>query len=280
MKANKLSDNVIRLDVNGKDVQILWIADAHTDSLHVYRTRIKAMMNNYPNAYIVMGGDFSDNMQNVGDKRATKGEDRYNRPQYLNSIIDDLYDFYSLYAERILSFNLGNHESAAIRHHGFDVQLSLVSLLNAQHKTNIQIGDFAGYVRLVFTHNASKKYQYLIYYSHKPISINSKSTRQILAARYPSANMYITEHIHQPEAIPFKVETVNFNDRVEYYTKWYIKAPTLKAEHEGVKRGYHHEKNYEPTFPGALLLNFHTTRSYQKTKDKMDVIVKPEFIEI
>lgn len=285
MILSKTFESVVKCDFEDeKNIQIIWGADFHLDSLSTDRKAIQSLFDKYPSAYIIIGGDFSDVMQQAFDKRATKGKDRYNEPNYLNSIVDDLVSFFEPYAKRILGFNQGNHESSQIKYHGIDIQQMLVYQLNYKCGTNIQINDFAGYYALKMNIYPTRPIRYNIFFQHKPISGGSRSkgmlSADIISGRNPDADMYISEHIHTTFAHPFVVEKLNpMSDTITYYEKWYVQMPTMKSEHAGTKRGFHHERNFNHTWNGMVLLDFEFVRNTKGSKSAT-VICTPQYIRL
>lgn len=260
MRLSKTDDSVVRIDFDTPEASIIWMADAHVDSVDTYRDKIKSILNAHPQSKIVVGSDFSDMMQNFGDKRASKGKDRYNDMNYINSVVEDLISFFEPYADRIISFNLGNHELSAIKYHGVNVANWIAGRLNEKHKTNIQTNDFSGFFDIYFEANKNNgKKRYTIFYSHRPISGGARSkgilSSDIVSGRYPDASMYIHEHIHQSLIHPFTVEVLNSAGRRVKQNKWFIMMPTMKEEDLGAMNGHHHQRNYSPTFIGMVKID-------------------------
>lgn len=269
MKLEKTDDSVVKISIDDSDrISIIWMADAHIDSVDTYRAKIKKIFDSNPDSYIIVGSDFSDMMQNFGDKRASKGKDRYNVPDYINAICSDLIEFFSPYAHRIISFNLGNHELNAVKFHGINIAQWIATNINQKCGTNIQTNDFAGYFILAMQpnigeNNKSKRVGYVhyqIYYSHRPISGGSRSkgvlSADIVSGRYPGADMYIHEHIHQSLLHPFSVEELNTRHLRVKKNKWFVVMPTMKEEDQGAMNSHHYQRNYSPTFIGMMRLNF------------------------
>ena len=235
----------------------------------LYREKIKKIFDANPTSKIVIGSDFSDMMQNFGDKRASKGKDRYNSPNYINEIIKDLSDFFLPYADRIISFNLGNHELSSIKFHGVNIAEAIASSINIKAGTGILVNDFSGFYQLKFKNKSDRgDVEYLIYYSHRPISGGTRSkgmlSSDIVAGQYPTADMYIHEHIHTSLIHPLSVEIVNNRSgKRGKKDKWFIVMPTMKEEDQGPRNSYHHQKNYEPTWIGMIKLDFSVVVFYK-----------------
>lgn len=260
MKLSKPDHSVVRVDLdNSESPDILWAADLHVDSLDTYRSKIKKIFDQHSQAKIVVGSDFADLMQNTGDKRSTKGKDRYNVPEYINAVVDDLAAFFMPYAERIICFNMGNHELTQLKFYGVNIAQFIVNRINDLKGTNIQVNDTSGWIQLKTESVLQKIHTTLIYYSHRPISGGRRSkgilSSDIIAGQYPDADIYIHEHIHTSLIHPLSVEEINVRSgkRIKK-NKWFIVMPTMKEEDQGARNSYHHQRNYEPTWIGMVLL--------------------------
>ena len=255
-------DSVVQVDIDSTQAKILWLNDLHLDSVHSDKTRLRKIIDENSDAFLIIGGDLYDVMQNTGDKRASKGslKDLHKRDDYINSIVEEIVEFFTPYSNRILGFNYGNHETTQLKFHGIDITQWTVATLNAKNRTNIQLNDFAGYYSFYLKSRYERTISYLIYFSHRPISGGMRSkgmlSADIIAGRNTAANMYISEHIHTTFAHPFVVEEFNHSAKsIVYKEKWYVQMPTTKMEHVGRKIGYHHERNYGNTWNGAILIS-------------------------
>lgn len=271
MKVQQSDDSVTYIDF-GNDIRqgidILWVSDAHLDSHKSNRVWLKQQFDGHPDAYIIIGGDLFDVMQNVKDPRSSKAaiKEEHNKPGYLNAVIDDVYNFLKEYAPRIIQINIGNHETAQVKHYGIDLSDWLVAKLNENCGTNIIKGDFNGYILIrgsLDINDDIKKANVkhgTIYYQHKPVTGGSRSkgalSIDIMKGVVPSADLIISEDIHQTFLFPFIVETINkITKKREYTLKHYIQNTTLKEDYLGVKRGYHAEKNFTPSVTGIIKIN-------------------------
>lgn len=264
----KTSDScqVVEFKNEGKLLQIIWVADMHMDSKKSQLTFLQKVIKKHPNAYIVFGGDGSDVMQNFGDPRQAKSamKESLLRDDYINAVVEEAVDFYRPFKEKILAFNLGNHEETQIRRHGIDMIKLIADRLNENNTHQIICGDLAGWIKIRHDRHSSRTTKN-IYFSHQPISGGNRSkgvlSVDLLKGRYPDADLWICEHIHTSFIIPLKVEKFTDKGKVEYKNKWYIQAPTLKEEFKGKKRGYVHAKTYEATPIGIAILEFELGRA-------------------
>lgn len=286
MRITRWKDSVVKCEIDSKKVSILWLNDLHMDSIATDRNKVRKLIEDNAESYIVVSGDMFDVMQNTGDRRASKGalKQEYNKPGYLNSIIEDLVSFFKPYANRIVGFNYGNHETAQLKFHGIDLTRWIVSNLNRECGTEIAVNDFQGYYIFQLLSHGKRTYNYFISYSHKPISGGGRSkgmlSVDLISGRNPSADMYIAEHIHQTFATPISVEEIDISNKQLYYReKWYVQAPTMKAEHEGEKQGHHFERNYGHTWNGVIEIVIEVCRKSDPTQSRY-IRATPKYIRI
>ena len=216
-------------------------------------------------------------MQNFGDKRQSKHalKEEFTRDDYLNAIIEYNVKIWEPYAHRIISFFIGNHESTQIKFHGMDITREIVKTLNLKHGTSILLGDFAGYLKLRFD-NGGRRFTNNIYYHHKPISGGTRSkgmlSVDLLLGRYPDADTYISEHIHDTWTKPERIESLDDNGIIKFKNKWVLQMPTLKDEFKGKKRGYTHEKSYKATPIGIIVLLFDVKKEGINLSPKYELV--------
>lgn len=259
------SCQVIDFKNEGKELKIIWVADMHNDSKKSRINFLKKIVKKYPKAYLIFGGDSFDVMQNYNDPRSAKSalKESLKRDDYINAVIEEAYEFYMPFKDKILAFNLGNHEETQIRHHGIDMVKMMVDRLNESTNHEIICGDLAGWIK-IRNHRGSANYSKNIYFSHQPISGGTRSkgvlSVDLLIGRYPDADVWICEHIHTSWILPLKIERFDGKGNIKYENKWYIQAPTLKEEFAGKKRGYVHAKTYGATPIGIVILDFELGR--------------------
>ena len=248
-----------------EDVHIVWVSDLHGDSGHSKVKFLEKVLKDYPDSLIIVGGDHLDVMQNAGDKRGSKSDldERFKKDTYINEVIDYNTEFWGKYAKRILAFFVGNHEMTQVRFYGIDITREIVKNLNSQFGTNIVLGDLAGYLKVRFN-NSGRKYVKNIYYAHRPISGGTRSkgmlSVDLIKGRYPDADIWITEHIHDTWIKPIRQERLTQDGKIYFQTKWVLQMPTLKDEFSGPKRGYTHGKNYEASPIGVVVLKFNISK--------------------
>jgi len=261
------SCQVVKIKPESREFEIIWVADMHSDSKKSQKNFLDMIIKEKPNAYLVFGGDSFDVMQNIRDPRASKSalKDSLKRDDYINAVIEEAYDYFYPYREKILAFNLGNHDETQIRMHGIDIIKLLVDKLNAQISHEIICGDLAGWIKLQVYNTKTQYFSRNIYFSHHPITGGTRSkgalSIDLAKGRYPDADIIISEHIHTSFIHPFVTERFTGQHDLKYINRYYVQMPTLKDEFSGKKRGYIHAKRFEATPIGVAILNFTLSKS-------------------
>lgn len=282
MKSKYLCESVMQVafDIKAKaPIQILWFADLHYENPQTDKSKIKKIINDNPDAFIVIGGDAFDLMEAFGDPRQDKSRQRdmgYGT-DFINEMTDGFISFFEPYAHRILAINFGNHESSFVKRHGIDLALLVSARLNERTGSHILCGDYAGYIELLFV-NGRNSLSQLVYFSHSSGSIGKRSKGalaiDILKGQVPSADIIITEHDHETFIHPSTVEIFDDkNKKLKDKRVWFCSVPTMKDEHKGVKRGFHHEKNMGKRTIGCIRLDIH----WNHTNGKRNLKVEPRY---
>lgn len=118
------------------------------------------------NAKIYINGDWGDFIMSGDRKRYNPSADAYGTDNNINMTINDAYDFLSDYVKQIVFIGCGNHEVSVQKFNNFDPTQQLIYSLNKEHKTQIQHGQYCGFVVLRYSHNTSGTTTYKIYYNH------------------------------------------------------------------------------------------------------------------
>lgn len=102
------------------------------------------------NARIFINGDLFDMILHQDRKRYTVSSDKYNSDNNINLAINEAFDFLSEYVDLIEFIGSGNHETSVQKYHNIDVIQQVVWSLNKAHGTNIQHGQFSGFIVLKY----------------------------------------------------------------------------------------------------------------------------------
>jgi len=275
------SDNILELITDKREFDVPWFADAHLDSKKSKRKFIKRLIDENPDAFIVYGGDCFDLMQGKKDRRAEKSAlgDEFSESDYWNRVIDYSRDEWLYpYKDRIIAFIEGNHTTGVLSHNEIDF---LGWLTDSGKLANRMYA--AGWIILTMKIAKGRNLCFPVYFQHAPPSGGKRSkgmlSVDILLGEHPDAKAIITEHIHETYITPQTVERLNVRAKtVQYNNVWCLQAPTTKAEHEGKKRGYYHERvKKSATSIGALKLSFKYKRYQEDNKETELITLDPKY---
>lgn len=199
-------------------------------------------------AYILDIGDLFDCMQGRYDKRSDRSalREEYRHGQYFNRLIDVAVERYAPFADRWLLMSRGNHETAIAKHNDFDLTEQLYARLkpNAPH---LQLGTYAGFVRLKVRRKPASSNCMLIAYHHG-FGGSAPVTRGVIqsnrmAISYPDADLVWSGHTHTEFYVSVARQRVTRINQVERGEQVHIKSPgykedTLKGEGWAVEKGF------------------------------------------
>lgn len=275
--SEKIHENIIQLKTKRKKFSIIWISDAHFDSLKSERKFMHSILKEYPDDFIVIGGDSVDVMQGRNDRRASKGSNEFSRSDYFNEVEEFVRkEVHDKYKDRIIAWNRGNHDNSIINHNEIDMIKHIC-------KDETPIGDISGYISVACEINGPATPKCLIYYSHQPISGGQRSkgmlSVDIVRGKYPDADIFITEHIHTSWVHPESKESIDPSHRfLNSKIQWFVQNTTLKNEFKGSRNGFHHEiVKSGRQIVGVTRLSFELN-SRDKAKSKKLVPKMPEII--
>lgn len=245
----------------------LFCSDLHIDSIHCKREELKKDFNiiREQGGKIFIFGDVFDVMGSFGDKRLQR---EYIDPQfiqsgrtYLDLIVEFGIEFLRPYAQNIAFISQGNHETAMRKFHNTDILRRIVYELNREPDTNIQLGDYSGWLNLKFNVSKTHSNSINVHYHHGFGGNAARSKGmlgvQIEAFKYPDANILVRGHTHQKWYDP-STTRVRLNSRGKVY-KDKIRFIQSGSYVDGVadgKGGWVVEKNFNPTDIGGWFVNF------------------------
>jgi len=247
----------------GDEVWLLLRSDAHHDSPYCDRKleRQHLDMAAERDALILDAGDTFDAMQGKFDPRRSYGDIR---PEdkvetYYNSIVDHAAEDYAPYAKNWLMFGKGNHETAVAN----KANLCLLSMLTKemnQDGANVFVGGYAGWIRLMFQYNKTKRKTFRLKYHHgsggsAPVTRGVIQTNR-QAVFLPDADIVWNGHNHQAYTLPIPRERLTRTGRIEKDNCWFIRTPGYKDEWSRGE-GWAVERNGGPTPLGSVWLKFY-----------------------
>lgn len=265
----QISRNVHRIDFPdvsaGWSHRVLLRSDVHHDSTHCRRDienkHLKQAREH--NAPIIDIGDLFDVMGGPKDPRRSESgiRNEHKVEAYFNEIVDTTAEDYADYADLFAVMGLGNHETAAIKHHGISVTPLLTRALRDKGKSAWPLtGGYGGYVLFNFHIRKTVRHTVRLHYFHGAGGGGEMThgTLNIVrnAAYLPDAHIIATGHIHYGWAFPYKQDRITQAGRVYPTMQWHISLPGYKDEYDDGFAGYHIEKGRKPRVQGAVWLDF------------------------
>jgi hypothetical protein len=282
--SQKVGRDVVRFSTDQKKFKVVIISDGHFDNPHSQLKWLQNKLDNeFKDAYIIIGGDSIDVMQGKKDNRSNKsiltGDTK--RDDYFNAVYEYVKkEIHDRYLDRIITWNRGNHDNSIINHNEID----LISLICGEITP---VGAVSGYVN--FSYNAgggsnAKSASLLLYYQHIPDSGGKRSkgmlTVDTIRGKYPDADLFLTEHIHNAWIHPEAVERVDRFGNVNQKIQWFIQNTTIKDEFNTERNGFYHEKiKAGAQIVGFSVIEFEFIREI-KEKEKIKLKATPAIVTL
>ena len=269
----------VRFDdiASGWEQWVLLMSDNHHDSTNCRRKleREHMQMAKERDGLIIFFGDVFDAMQGKFDPRRSLSEVRPEdaSADYFNKIVEHAADDYGEFADNIVLFGKGNHETAVLDKTNTDLISNLVYRLNQEHVTNghrIYCGYTGGWVSFLFTFNKTKRASYRLKYNHgnggaAPVTRGVIQTNR-QAVFLPDADIVVNGHNHQGYILPIARERLNASGKVSKDLCWFIRLPGYQDAYNDGAEGYVVEKNSGPTPNGSVWLRFYLENDKIKCK--------------
>lgn len=247
------------------EIPVFNSSDWHFDSKYCQRETLKGHLERAKRkgAFIAIYGDLFDLMGSKKDPRSSTGDIRpeYHVKNYLDAVIEDLYEFLIPYADNIIMMAYGNHETKIVKHMETDPLARLHHMLSQKTDKTILIGGYDGNIRFQGNYEkGSQSTSFLLYYNHG-FGMNPRRTKGMLNVdialkEHPDADIILQGHIHHSFYAPDNVERVIFQNGkgiLEDRKKLYIQLPSYKNDMTNVKTGWAKEKGFKaPEIGGAF----------------------------
>jgi hypothetical protein len=156
-----------------KDFYFLLASDVHKDSEGFDEKRFRQDMDEIvnKNGRVYINGDNVNAIVKSDSKRYVKSGDKYANDGILNSITEELTEFYSEWVDYIDVIGIGNHEATIIKYHDYDIIRQVIINLNkirSKSLAPIRHGGYSGFIRLSFHCNKKDSHvlKYDIFYNH------------------------------------------------------------------------------------------------------------------
>jgi hypothetical protein len=170
------SKTVVRVEVDasakGFEWWVLLSSDRHHDNAYCNQKAEKAHLDlaKERGAGIIDIGDLFDAMNSRADPRGDRSQIRPENfaNNYFDTLVDAAADFYAPYCDNWLLLSPGNHETAALSHHGTNLSDRLADAMRYRSgaERGPMVGTYQGWVALQFKWGVRNSQTYKIRYTH------------------------------------------------------------------------------------------------------------------
>lgn len=237
-----------------EQTKILLISDLHWDNPHCDRELLREHLEEAKKGGhdILINGDLFCAMQGKYDGRRSKSDIRpeHNSSRYLDLLVSTAAEWFSPYAKNIRVIGYGNHETSILRHCETDLIERLVTLLNANHGGQIDVGGYGGWVNYQFFQNGVFRAAYKIKYYHGsggggPVTRGAINFNR-MQTMVEGADAIWMGHVHESMEITYTVEYLTNQLTVKLRDVLMVRTPAYKEEYDGGHGGWHVERGAPP----------------------------------
>lgn len=289
MKIERYGRNVHRFTMEsgkGYEHEFLLISDLHIDNPKCRRDLLLRDLDEAKRrgAKVIINGDFFCIMQGKWDPRSSKKDilPQHLGANYFQLVRDEAIELLRPYAENIALIGYGNHETAVLKRHEFDLLADFVTLFNERTGANVQLGGYSGWVIFNFqmpgtsTHGIKLKY-------HHGYGGGGAVTKGVIQGQREIAQVHGADiiwmgHVHELYHMIDMAETLRTfmgNYEVAHRPVHQVRTSTYKEEFEDGNGGFHVEKGRKPKPLGGMWVTFKVERNRRKGEEGYKVI--PEF---
>lgn len=267
----------IKHECNSGD-QFALLADIHLDNpkadLDYFHKVMKESVKR--NAKVIIAGDLFCAMQGKFDRRASKDDLRPEHwgGNYFDKIVNWMFEQLRPYAHNILLISYGNHETSILKHHETDLIDRVVTLLNFNTGSDIQIGAYACWINF-FVHEPTRrtsKVSSKMYIFHGaggggPVT-KGVIQNQRLDAMISNADITLCGHVHEKYILEtakehLKVTTAGLE--VVSRPVYHVRTSTFKDESmQGI--GFHTERGAPHKPLGGYWMSLNLIRKQKNYK--------------
>lgn len=148
---------------------------------------------------IISNGDLFDAILLKDQKRAVNHLMEQGDNQ-INTKLQKVAEFLDPFKNNIIMIGRGNHEESILKYSGIDLIQMLVLMLNADKKSNIQVGNYANFIRFAWKNSQDKQALNYDIYMHHGAGANAPITKGMLdfsrIARGVNADLIWIGHKH------------------------------------------------------------------------------------
>lgn len=197
----------------GTTLKLGLFSDIHFDSPDCDKATLKKHLDFClkDGRYILIGGDLFDAILLRDGKRAVNHLMEKTDNQ-LNVKINEVVNFLLPYKDNILFIGRGNHEESILKYSGLDVLEMVIQLLNSQGKHQVQLGNYANFLRFNFVNKNNKSVLHYDVFQNHGAGGNAPQTKGMLdfsrIAKGTAADLIWIGHKHN--------SLVDYSDPIMY----------------------------------------------------------------
>jgi hypothetical protein len=245
---------IIEINCDFKHRRILLISDLHWDNPHCDRQLLKRHLDEAVAGGhdILINGDLFCAMQGKYDGRRSKSDMRpeHNNAKYLDSLVETAAEWFAPYAQNIKVIGYGNHETSILKHCETDLIERLVTLLNANTKSSIEIGGYGGWVIYRFrrTDRSSTPFKIKYFHGSGGGGVVTKGSIQFnrMMTMIEGADAIWMGHVHESMEMTYTMERLTQKDTIVLRDVLMIRTPAYKEEYQDGSKGWHIERGAPP----------------------------------
>lgn len=264
----------------GEGWPLLLISDLHLDNPKCRRDLLIRDLNEAKkrNAKVMINGDFFCIMQGKYDNRSSKKDIRPEHlgANYFQLVRDEAIEFMRPYAQNILLIGYGNHETAVLKRHEFDLLADFVTLFNERTGANVQLGGYGGWCIFNLLRqggNSGAVFKLRYHHGHGGGGEVTKGViqDQRMMARTEGADATWQGHVHELYAHITMSERIVVTSRggwrVDLKPVHQIRTATYKEEFSEGFGGFHVERGAPPKPLGGIWMTLRLVRKHDEGKD-------------
>lgn len=261
------NNHIITMKVyKGWEQRFLLSSDHHVDNIHCRRDLLKDHLEEakMTGGGILSIGDLYCVMNGRYDRRRSQESmlwNHANRDDYFSQVVQFGKDFYGPYAENIILFAYGNHETAVKKNSGVDLLKDTSRFIEADTGHKIPVTGYEGWLTFKFGFSSTNfAPPFSLKYRHgsggsSPVTRGAISQQRDMS-RYHGANMIISGHIHNALMAIMPYETRSPGGKIKLNTTTHVIMPSYKDEHGIGLGGFQVEKGNSIKPVGAWWLRF------------------------
>lgn len=257
----------VKMQVTGMADWEQWFllrSDAHHDNPHCDQNLERRHLDlaKQRGAGVIDLGDLFCAMQGKWDKRSSKDSIReeHQGGNYLDALVNTAAGFYGSYADNLILFGQGNHETAIKKQHETDLTQRLVAALNSAYKAKCYAGGYTNWVRFCFE-RVNERHSRVLWGTHGyggggPVTMDTiQANRQQVYVE--NADIMLSGHTHDQWHVTKIRLKLNRSGKIERRPVHLLKLGTYKDEYGDGTGGFPIEKGHPPKPLGAWWCRFY-----------------------